>query len=338
MPFAAHLGDITTLSDLANYIPFDAKSLVGIPFALVGAVFLSLGAQFQHAGVGRVESDTAPIPHADAPQSGRKPKLKFSQIAALLARPSWMIGTGMIGLAIVFQLVSLAYSPLIVVQPIGAVALVITAIVNSRVSHVRLNRMSILAIALCVSGIGLFVTIAAFTARDRPLHDFELWLIVGIMAVVLAAFGSIYLFGRGHTRAIWYILGAGTLYGFVATLAKVVVQGIVTQTMTLQSWVCLVFLLLGTGLGALFVQNAYSSGPPDLVIAGLTVIDPIVAVTIGIVILQEAAQAGPLEILAFLGAGLLAIVGVFLLARHHPQAHHDADDATAQPSVSGTVT
>lgn len=323
------VGDITTLTDLAGNIPFDAKQLVGIPFALVGAVFLSLGAQFQHAGVGRVESDTGPIERLDAPQTGRKPKLKFSQITALLARPSWMIGTGMIGLAIVFQLVSLAYSPLIVVQPIGAVALVITAIVNSRVSHVRLNRMSVLSIVLCVFGIGLFVTIAAFTARDRPLHDFELWLILGIMAVVLAVFGSIFFFGRGHTRAIWYILGAGTLYGFVATLAKVVVQGIVTQTMTPLSWVCLVFLLLGTGLGAVFVQNAYSSGPPDLVVAGLTVIDPIVAVTIAIVILQEAAQAGPLEILAFVAAGAIAVVGVFLLARHHPQTHHDIDSATA---------
>lgn len=323
------LGDITTLTDLAGNIPFDAKQLVGIPFALVGAVFLSLGAQFQHAGVGRVESDTGPVERLDSPQSGGKPKLKLSQITALLARPSWMIGTGMIGLAIVFQLVSLAYSPLIVVQPIGAVALVITAIVNSRVSHVRLNRMSVLSIVLCVSGIGLFVTIAAFTARDRPLHDFELWLILGIMAIVLAVFGSVFFFGRGHTRAIWYILGAGTLYGFVATLAKVVVQGIVTQTMTPLSWVCLVFLLLGTGLGAVFVQNAYSSGPPDLVVAGLTVIDPIVAVTIAIVILQEAAQAGPIEILAFVAAGAIAVVGVFLLARHHPQTHHDIDAASA---------
>jgi drug/metabolite transporter (DMT)-like permease len=230
--------------------------------------------------------------------------------------------------------VSLAYSPLIVVQPIGAVALVITAIVNSRVSRVRLNRMSVLSIILCVFGIGLFVTIAAFTARDRPLHDFELWLILGIMAVVLAVFGSVFFFGRGHTRAIWYILGAGTLYGFVATLAKVVVQGIVTQTMTPLSWVCLVFLLLGTGLGAVFVQNAYSSGPPDLVVAGLTVIDPIVAVTIAIVILQEAAQAGPLEILAFVAAGAIAVVGVFLLAKHHPQTHHDIDDASASANRS----
>jgi len=101
--------------------------------------------------------------------------------------------------------------------------------------------------------------------------------------------------------------------------------------------VCLVFLLLGTGLGAVFVQNAYSSGPPDLVIAGLTVIDPIVAVTIAIVILQEAAQAGPLEILAFVGAGAIAVVGVFLLARHHPQTHHELEDASAPPTGSRPV-
>ncbi len=36
--------DITNLSDFVDYIPFDGKQLVGIPFALVGAVFLSLGA------------------------------------------------------------------------------------------------------------------------------------------------------------------------------------------------------------------------------------------------------------------------------------------------------
>jgi hypothetical protein len=188
--------------------------------------------------------------------------------------------------------------------------------------------MSILSIALCVIGIGLFVSIAAYTARDRPLGDLELWLIVGIMTLILLVLGSIFFFGKGHTRAIWYIIGAGVLYGFVATLAKVVVQGLITQNMSILTWVCLLLLIIGTALGSLFVQNAYSSGPPDLVIAGLTVIDPIVAVTIAIVILQEAAQAGPLEIVAFVGAGLISVVGVFLLARHHPQTHHEIEQKT----------
>jgi drug/metabolite transporter (DMT)-like permease len=199
---------------------------------------------------------------------------------------------------------------------------------------VKLNSMSILSIVLCVVGIGLFVSIAAYTARDRPLADFELWLIVAIMTAILVALGSLFFFGKGQTKAIWYIIGAGVLYGFVATLAKVVMQGIVTQNMSVLTWVCLVLLIAGTALGSLFVQNAYSSGPPDLVIAGLTVIDPIVAVTIAIVILQEAAQAGPLEIAAFIGAGIISVIGVFLLARHHPQTHHEGDEVSKSPESS----
>ena len=74
-----------------------------------------------------------------------------------------------------------------------------------------------------------------------------------------------------------------------------------------------------TALGAYFVQNAYATGPPDLVIAGLTVVDPMVAVAIGIIVLGEASQAPFWANLVFLVAGAIAVWGVFLLARNHPQ-------------------
>jgi hypothetical protein len=64
------------------------------------------------------------------------------------------------------------------------------------------------------------------------------------------------------------------------------------------------------------------------------VIDPIVAVTIAIVILQEAAQAGPVEILAFIGAGIISVIGVFLLARHHPQTHQAGNEVSKSPESS----
>ncbi|HUG49475.1 MAG TPA: multidrug DMT transporter permease, partial [Terrimesophilobacter sp.] len=75
-------------------------------------------------------------------------------------------------------------------------------------------------------------------------------------------------------------------------------------------------------LGGYFVQSAYSSGPPDLVIAGLTVIDPLVAVTIGVVVLQEAAEAPWFAVVAFAVAGAIAVYGVLQLAKHHPQSQH----------------
>ena len=47
--------EITALQGL---LPYDPTQLWGIPFALAGAVFMSVGAQMQHAGVGRVGRDS----------------------------------------------------------------------------------------------------------------------------------------------------------------------------------------------------------------------------------------------------------------------------------------
>jgi drug/metabolite transporter (DMT)-like permease len=117
------------------------------------------------------------------------------------------------------------------------------------------------------------------------------------------------------------------LFGFVATLAKVDIdriQTIIAARRGLEvgdalTIVCLLGLILAGLLGSYFVQTAYSSGPPDLVVAGLTVIDPIVGVTIGITVLGEATNAPIWAAIVFVLSGILAIYGVFQLSKHHPQ-------------------
>lgn len=295
-------------------LAYQPSQLLGIPVALVGAVFLSIGAQLQHHGVVKVESQTK-----DA-KGGLNPR----QLGLLLARPSWVIGTLLLGLAIVFQLVSLKLSPIILVQPLGVVGLVITSVLNARVSGVKLNRQSVLAVTLCVGGVAAFVLIAAVFARDEPVTTRALVIILIILAIVLIVFGVAFWLLRHKFKAIIYIVGAGVLYGFVATLAKVAIDRISNQEWDWLLVLCIVALLAAAGLGAYFVQNAYSSGPPDLVIAGLTVIDPLVAVTIGIVVLNEAAGAPWWAMVGFAITGAVAIYGVFQLAKHHPQSNVEA--------------
>jgi hypothetical protein len=118
--------------------------------------------------------------------------------------------------------------------------------------------------------------------------------------------------------ALTFILGAGLLYGLLATLVKTVIQRIQQSHFEWLTFACLVAALLAMALGGWFVQNAYASGPPDLVIAGLTVIDPMVAVSIGIIVLGEATNAGPL-IYVFAASGAVAALGVWLLSRVHPE-------------------
>jgi drug/metabolite transporter (DMT)-like permease len=310
------------LNDFAIHaITLTPQQGLGIPVALVGAVFLALGAQFQHRGVNKMEA------HSVSPaRSG----LSIHQLLLLLRRPSWVIGSLMLGLAVVFQLTSLGLAPIIVVQPLGAIALVITAILNARISKVRLERASIRAIVLCVGGVGIFVTIAAFTATSSPVSEGQLIAILIILAVVTVAFALFFAYLRNRFKAIVYIIGAGVLYGFVATLAKTVIDRIKTLFIPTfhigeLEWLtvlCVVALLAAAALGGYFVQSAYSSGPPDLVIAGLTVIDPLVAVTIGVVVLQEAAEAPWYAVVAFVVAGVIAVYGVLQLAKHHPQSQH----------------
>lgn len=284
--------------------------LLGIPIALVGAVVMSLGAQFQHRGVNKVGQ----LNH-DSGKGG----LSWNSLKKLFARPSWVVGTLLLGLAVVLQLTSLVLSPLILVQPLGSIALVVTAIMNAKISKIQLNRASIVAIILCVGGVATFVSVAAFTAQDSIVTDERLVVMLWVLGGAVIIVGTYYLVLRNRLGAVGYIIAAGILYGIVATLSKVVLLRVLAWDFGILTLVALVSLLLAAALGAYFLQTAYTSGPPDLAIAGLTVVDPMVAIMITVLVLGEADNAPLIAVLIFILAGIVSVIGVFLLAKHHPQ-------------------
>ncbi len=320
---AADLDDVT---DVLIGVFGDPKILIGIPLALIGAVFMSFGAQYQHRGVVKVERLSG--------QSGTE-GLRLAQLGRLLTRPSWVIGTLMLGLAIVCQLGALSFAPLIVVQPLGAIALVITTLLNARISGHRPTKRSVRAIVECVGGILLFVILAALFATEEPVSERQLITILLILAAVAIVLTALWLWLRHRMTALFYIVGAGVMYGFVATLAKVVINRMQHGNFEWLTLTCVVALVIAAGVGAYFVQTAYSSGPPDLVIAGLTVIDPIVAILIGLLVLGEASHAPLWVFIGFGIAGLIAVFGVFELARYHPQVISDSQELPIPRGSSG---
>lgn len=298
----------TALDDLAAEISLTPLQALGIPVALVGAIFLSVGTQFQHRGVGHFEGGEQRGAH-----------LGGSAVVALLRNPSWVIGTLLLGLAVVLQLGALSLAPLIVVQPLGAVALVVTAILNARLAGIKLDHRTVRAITVCLIGIAIFVTVAAVFAVERPIRDQQLLTVLSLLAVALVALGFVWWQFRSRANAIFYIAAAGVLYGFVVTLSKVVINRIISGNFDWLTILCALALVVAMVVGSYAVQLAHASGPPDLVIAGLTVIDPLVAVLIGVTVLGEAAETPPWAIIVFAAAGALAVWGVFQLAQHHPQ-------------------
>jgi len=286
----------------------DETRILAITLAVIGAVLLSLGAQFQNDAIAKQQG--GPV---------KRGGLGVRQLLRLLAIPKWLVGMSFLGLAIICQLAALSLAPLIVVQPVGAIALIITSLLNARIYKVRLDLRTLGSIALTTLGVGAFVVFAAGSAIETRMSDEKLLLVVGILVALLTMFGLLFYFSKGRVGPLNYIFGAGVLYGFVASLAKVVLLRIEQSDFDWLTLLAIAALLAATALGGWFVQNAYASGPPDLVIAGLTVVDPAVAILIAIVILGEASEAGLVQILGFLGSGIVATVGVVLLARVHPQ-------------------
>ena len=73
-------------------------------------------------------------------------------------------------------------------------------------------------------------------------------------------------------------------------------------------------------VGGWLVQQAFASGPPEVVIACLTVVDPIVAVLLGAMLLGEGAATPARPGCCWCSAAVAATAGVVALARHHPDA------------------
>lgn len=277
---------------------------LGIPIAVAGAVLLAFGTLFQHKAVG--DQGAAPGRAAGSMGGGR--------LQALLRKPAWLGGTAMLGAAILLQLTSLRFSPLIVVQPIGAVALVVTTLATARMTRSSPGRRALTSVALCIGGVGVFVAVAAVSAQDVEISDRHLVTILILLGAVLVALGTGFGLWRHRWGAIVFTAGAGILFGFVAALAKTVIARLFQGDFEWLSLTCLAGLVIAALSGTFLVQNAHTRGTPELVVAGLTVIDPLVAVTLGITVLGEAETAPLQAIIAFLLAGATAVAGVILLA------------------------
>lgn len=276
--------------------------------AIAGAFFLAIGTQRQSSAVRAI--------------SGGLDITGWGMLH-LFRNPRWVFGLVLLGIGMGLNVYALASAPLTVVQPIGAIALVITTVVNAREHNIRMNRPTILAIAACMLGsIGFVIMAIQVSAESHAITRQQELITLLLLAVVVCVFGGAVIFFPHKVNAFFYIVGAGVLFGFVAVLVRTISVSLLDSTggfLANISWMAVAGVAVAGLLGSYFVQNAYSKGPPDLVIAGLTVIDPMVGITIGITIFGELdPNVRPAMALSMVAAGCIAIVGVVVLSRHHP--------------------
>jgi hypothetical protein len=295
--------------------PLLSGSGPAIILAMLGAVCFAGAAVLQHRAV------TAATPGSVGP--GDPPALSMPGLLAATRRPGWLLGLALAGGGTVLHAGALVLAPLSVVQPVGVLAVPIAVLLSAVRTGRRPGRNVLVAVAICVGGVATFVGLAAGTAVSSPPPGGATLVAGLVVAAVVLALAAVGLEHTGWLRCVSCATAGAVAFGLVSTLVRAVSQEVVFGVTALLDPSVLATV---TGIGAAvlaggwLVQQAFASGPPEVVIACLTVVDPIVAVLLGTMLLQEGAATPAETWLLMVMAAAAATAGVVVLARHHPDA------------------
>lgn len=283
--------------------------VLGILLSTVAAFCYAFAAVQEHGAVHAVRN-------AGGPAHGR---LRMGELGAIIRRRGWLLGllAQFIGASV--HTVALAFAPLMVVQPIGVLAIGMTAVLATRAPGARLDRATGLAVLASTIGVMLFVFVASRGARDAAIPPGTVHQILpmsggAVVALVIAALAS-----RGWMRSPLFATAAGISYAAVSVLTRIFTRHLRTEGWTGLPILAVIGAVVAMAIGAWCLQQAYVGGRADAVQACQTVVDPLVAVMFGVLLFHEVRHPGVSMLVIELASGALAVVGVVALARRtHP--------------------
>nr|CEL12718.1 putative integral membrane protein [Kibdelosporangium sp. MJ126-NF4]CTQ93478.1 putative integral membrane protein [Kibdelosporangium sp. MJ126-NF4] len=243
---------------------------------------------------------------------------KLVSIAALLdllRNRRWLMGQLAVVVGSGLHFGALAFAPVTVIQPIGVLGIAVTTVATARRDRNNPSLGTWLALAAIVLGVGGFTSLAASNAQVTRVSDETavlIAMIVGLLLMVLGLVGSI---GHGLVRCLAFAAGGGVVFGFASVVIRLAALSLEHGNPTDFPTGSLIGAILSIPVAVWFIQQAHASGPPDLVVAALTLADPIVAIGIGYVALGEGATTSTIATLAELVCFLLAALGIVMLPR-----------------------
>lgn len=278
-------------------------NLLGIALAALGAAGFAISAQLQHRSVNQAAS-----------QTGDKPG-HLAKIMSWLRQPQWLAGFAVMLVSIGLHLTAVVVAPVSLVQPIGVLSVPFSLIITRWVTGEKPRKRVQTGVVLTVGGTAAFALLAAhyvgsdnwmISGRDAAISQIVVW---GI-ALVFMLLGEC---GPGDWRALSWGAAAGVLYGLSTANMKHLVMLLQSATV---DWVgaAMVFVMVAVAYatGLWCVQHGYGLAEPAVLVACLTVLDPVVAVAFGFLILGEASTIPNPVLWSMASAGALAILGVLL--------------------------
>ena len=265
----------------------------------------------------------------------------FGLILRLVRSPRWLAATFGNVLGYALQASALAAGSLLVVQPILVTALVFALPLGARWNGRAITRAEIgWAAALC-GALAVFL-LAANPEGGHDTAGFREWLpsIVVVSTVVLVA-STVGTMANGRARALAFAIVAGTCVGFASALTKSVVDHLGQDLITTFGRWEIYALAASAAFGVFCQQLAFQAGSLEVSFPATMVLDPVVAVVVGIVALDERVRASGAVWMLIAASVAVLLAGTIALARSGIPVRQAAISSRDRPSpvpdaVSGT--
>ncbi|WP_198156279.1 DMT family transporter [Thermobifida cellulosilytica] len=285
--------------------------------AVLGAVAFAAGAAVQERGI---------LLSAPPRECGQVRLLRY-----LVRSPVWLAGTALSGAALAAHCWALTQAPLTVVQPIGVSGLLCAVVVSAVLHRRRLTRTEV-AGCLAVT-FGLIVLVAMLSGHAGPVEPRPQaeWILAAATGAVIVIGVVVSRFLPGALRAWTLALVGGVSFATLSALVKVIGLAVLDDPVAVFQPLTPVALAIGA-CGALLVQNAYRTEHFALAYATLLISDPLMAVLIGTLLLDESLPTQALPVAVMTLSTLVIVWGTVTLARTSAAREKTAAQAASGPA------
>lgn len=291
------------------------------------SVLLSLVSAVAYAGAALVQERVAATT-TDADGAGGS--------FAPLHRGSWWASVVLNASGALLHMVALAYGPLSLVQPLGALTIVFALPMAAMFLGRRAGRAAWRGALLSTVGlVGLLALVDPVESRELGGTTAMALAVatVGVLAVLTLAALRV---RRVAARSVTLAVASGAAFGMASVFTKDV-----TADFTDPLAIGMVAILAPAGL--LLSQAAYRGAGLSAPLATLTVVNPVIAAAVGVTALGETVRYGALGALLAIAAGAVAAAGLIeLTVRAHRVPADEkttdektTDEETAAPAVDG---
>lgn len=308
-------------------------TVIAIALAVIDSLCFAAAAVYQQRAVRRTVSDdfSGPTNGNGSDLSDVHPRhhrLSLRGLLALPRQPGWLGGIGLMLLGSTLHAVALVLAPVSVIQPIGVLGVPIAVLLAAKLAGKRPSRSTAVPILLCVLSVGAFVTVAVkqvSTAGQVPIGPLLITeaVLIGVIGIAFVITRRVHGWLRCLISAVAGALGVGMVAALMRAIAQNVQagpDGVDLGRVFDPSTLAMVgLLILNAVVGGAMVQQAYASGPAEVVLASLTVIDPMIAVVIGLVLLGEGVALPGTAMVGMIICTAAAVGGVIALASTHPE-------------------